>query len=96
MLRVVCIRLSTAPALDCSSSSHRCQHAASAYTGPPSALHVVRTDRPPPPSQGGPRVRSAGPQPRLSLFHPKDKLTNNIANRKLSKVGTELCRELTV
>ena len=93
------LRLTDSPALQCSASSHRCQHAATAYTGPPSSLHVgpltslssSLTSSSTSSSPGVARVRSAGrPGPRLSLYHPQDKLTVNIANRKLGKVTAKL------
>ena len=96
---ILCIsRLTDCPALQCSASSHRCHHAATAYTGPPSSLHVgpltsstSSTSSSSSSGAGLPRVRSAGrPGPRLSLYQPQDKLTINIAKRKLSKVATKL------
>ena len=85
------LRLTDSPALQCSASSHRCQHAATAYTGPPSSLHVGPLTSITSTSPGVARVRSAGrPGPRLSLYHPQDKLTLNIANRKLGKVTAKL------
>ena len=89
LIHIWCCRLSGAPALQCCLSSHRCHHAATAYTSPPSALHVGRAEARP--ARGLARLRPAGSvQPRLSLYHPKDKLTSNIENRKLPKVRIQL------